>query len=128
MKRHLRSIISLVALAAVAGCGGPTEFRLDGPLRIRTADGTLRLQNRTAGTVYTFVMEREDAARIDWIPCSDPVTCEGLPPNVERSIPYGRISGYDRGDREAVVYWWSLRAKAGGGYEPHEIRNAIVRL
>ena len=125
---RLRHAASLLALAAVAACGGPTEFSLDGPLSIRTDDGTLRLQNRTAGTVFTFVIEREDAALVDWIPCSDPLACEGLAPNVERSIPYDEISGYDRGDREAIVYWWVLRAKAGGGFEAAEIRNEIVRL
>jgi hypothetical protein len=118
----------LAAGLALPGCSAPTGLVLDGPLAIRASGGALRLSNESGAPIYTVVVERESAALFDWAPCVDPAACDAIPANGERRVPYGEIAGYEDGEREAIVYWWHLEARAGGGFQPDEIRTAVVRL
>ena len=118
-----------VALAAMAAaCGGPTEFRLDGPLSIRADGRAVEMENTTGETVYTFVVERETAALIDWMPCTSPTECDGIEAGARARVGYDAIAGYEAGEREAIVYWWHLRPAAGGGFAPDQVRAEVVRL
>lgn len=124
-----RIVLPLLLLASLAGCGNPTaSLQLDGPLTVRAGARTLHLRNQTARPVYVFVVERESAAVIDWAACSNPDTCDGLAPGGERSVGYERIAGYESGDQEAILYWWHLEPRLGGGFTPDSIRAEVIRL
>ncbi|HEV2148802.1 MAG TPA: hypothetical protein VGR37_15465 [Longimicrobiaceae bacterium] len=126
--RPIRVHALVLALAVLPACISPTEFRLQGPLSIEAEGGSLQLGNHTRETVYTFVVERSSAALINWAPCTDPAQCDGIAPNQRRRIPYSRITGYEPGEHEAIVYWWHLEARRGGGFRPDRIRAEVVRL
>lgn len=114
--------------AALFACGGPTEFEIDGPMYVRASAESVTLHNRTSQPVYVFLVERESAALIDWAPCPNPDTCDGLAPGERRTIRYEQIAGYERGEKEALFYWWHLMRQPGGSWGPDEIRYEIIRL
>lgn len=124
---RLFRLLASVAVLLLAGCG-TTTFTLDGPLVIRNGAGEVELDNRTNAPVYTFVIERDAAARSMWGPCSNPATCDAISPGQERRIAYDDIAGYEPGADEAIVYWWHLVPAPGGGFAPDSIRSEVVRL
>lgn len=114
-----------MALGAV-GCSQPAETSSE-QLRAQASSFTLTLQNLGSTTVYTFVVEREYAARINWAPCADPTHCTGLEPGASTALPFSQIGGYSAGAREAVVYHWHLIPQ-GGVFLPDTIRALVVTL
>ena len=115
-------ILACGAFACADGAGPSDELQVDAiPPR-------LILANESSATVYVVVIERNSLAVVDWIPCIDPVMCPGIQPGADSIIRYDRITGYDSGEDEAVVYWWHLVPRSGGGYQPDEIRQVIVEL
>jgi len=115
-------------IGTLAACRDATGPRSD----VLTVDagpvpGVLRLQNRTGEPVYYFVVERETLAVIDFLLCTDP-SCPSVPPHGEVKLPYGRITGYHERAKEAVMFHWHLRAKAGGGFVADSVRTLVVRL
>ena len=122
-----RFIALLLLLAGISGCEN-SPFMVDGPLTIVVRDRALEVVNRTDEPVYLAVIERESSVLIDWFPCGDPQRCNGLPPGEKRIIPYEEITGYERGEREATLYWWHLEARSGGGFQPDSLRKEIIRL
>ncbi len=125
--RVTRLFAALLLTAGLAACESST-FVLDGPLAVRARDGALEVRNETDAPVYLMVIERESSAVVDWIPCRDPQTCDGLAPGEERTIRHDEIVGYEPGEREAVVHWWHLEPRQGGGFAPDSVRSEIVRL
>lgn len=125
--RLFRLLAPVAVLVLLAGCS-TTTFTLGGPLAIRTGAGEVQLDNRTNAPVYTFVIEREAAARTDWVACTNPATCDAIAPGQERRIAYDDIPGYETGDDEAIVYWWHLMPAPGGGFAPDSLRSEVVRL
>jgi hypothetical protein len=125
--RLLRLLASVLALVSFAACESST-FRREGALAIETGSNQVRLHNRTDAPVYTFVIEREAAARTDWGTCSNPNTCDGIDPGEHRTIGYDDIAGYGAGAKEAIVYWWHLIPNPGGGYSPDELHSEIIQL
>jgi hypothetical protein len=109
------------------GCSGGTGPD-GGPLRVRAVPPVLTLTNESPAVVYTMVIERNNLAVVDWIPCVDPVNCPGIRPGRDSTMPYSRITGYEPGEDEAIVYWWHLLPKAGGGFEVDEIRQVLIEL
>jgi hypothetical protein len=75
-----------------------------------------------------MVVERNSLAVVDWIPCVDPLACPGIRQGRDSTMLYSRITGYEAGEDEAIVYWWHLLPKAGGGFKVDEIRQVLVEL
>jgi hypothetical protein len=125
--RITRLIALLLLVAGLSGCE-TSPFMVDGPLTIVVRNRALEVVNRTDEPVYLTVIERESSNLIDWFPCLDPQKCEGLAPGEMRIIPYEEIVGYERGEREATLYWWHLEAKSGGGFQQDSLRKEIIRL
>lgn len=125
--RFVRSL--LLGLAGLLACSGPTEVRR-GPLLVRAATTArvLELTNLGAEHLYYFAVEREITAQINWAPCTDPERCEGVPPLSSVAFPYSEIAFYERGDAEAVVYWWRLVDGEDGVLEPDSIRALVITL
>jgi len=119
MKRHLVWWCLLV----VIGCNSPT-----GPLQVSARRPSVHLVNSSATPIYYFAVERESAALIDWIVCTDPPACATVPAHGLTVLPYDRIAGYTSGAREAIVYWWHLEPLGAGQFRADSVRTAVVRL
>jgi hypothetical protein len=74
------------------------------------------------------VVERSTAALILWGPCDEPSRCAHVPANSSVELQHSVITGYETGSSEAIVYWWHLTPKAGGGFRPESVRSVVVRL
>lgn len=126
--RTIRIFACALCATTLASCGTPSEVRTEGPIAIRARWNAVELRNRGSEPVYFFLIEMESEESIRWVPCTDPLTCDGLDPGEHRRIPYGTISGYDPGDVQAVLYWWHLRSQAGGGFQFENLGVARIRL
>ena len=127
--RRLMMLGALFASSLAGGCGGPTDARVyNGPVRVRVSAPELRLSNTTGEPIYFRVIEQEIATLIDWMPCIDPVACPGVAVGETRRVPYSQIVGYESGRKEAIVYWWHLASKPGGGYAMKQFTSVVIRL
>ena len=95
----------------------------------RAADGYLEVENHSSVTVYTFAADRDILPLIDWMPCVDPSTCDGIEPGTVRRTALGQILANDRRHAEIVVYHWRLVPDTSGpGYLVDAIRELIVKV
>lgn len=111
-----------LSVASLLACASPL-----GPVEARGGLAALAITNSSDLPVYHFVVERQTAALIDWIACTDP-SCPNVAPHTRKLVPYDQIAGYEAGDREAIVYWWHLEPLATGGFQADSIRALVVRL
>jgi hypothetical protein len=63
-----------------------------------------------------------------WSACTDPTRCRGVAPGGDTLLPYEAVSGYGPGAETALVYWWHLEPKLGGGFIPDTIRVETVHF
>lgn len=98
--------------------GNVTATRVDGGIAV--ANGTER------GVAYAV-----------WNPnflgllrlCSDPgPSCVRLKPGERIVVPIDSVVGWDAQAAEAVVYWWHVLPKSGGGYESGEVGRVTVSM
>lgn len=117
--------------ASVLACGDSMGPAVSSDLvTARAVDGYLEVENRSDATVYTFVADRDLLPVLDWIPCVDPATCDGIEPGTVRRTALGQVLANDRRNAEIVVYHWRLVPATGGGtgYQPDSIRQLIVSV
>jgi hypothetical protein len=135
MLRRLRAAASaalflppLVAGACGEGSASPTAPRRasDGVVMAVVGRDELWLLNRGSQTVYTFVVDQESLALIDWAPCVD-ARCSPIQPGAQRAVPIGGGSGLGRG-RKVVVNWWYAVPGPADGLVPGEIHSLVVQL
>ena len=62
-----------------------------------------------------------------WGPCPQLEQCT-VPPGGSVVIPYSKISMYEPGAREAVVYWWKLVPHGPGDDRLEESQSLVVAL
>lgn len=123
-------IFAMLCLSAVlTGCAeSPGPLDPSAPLSVSVASRSLRLENQDSRTIYYLVMTREMAMRVLWAQCTSPEQpCARLEPQATVEVPYTQIAGYDRGSREAIIYWYHLLER-DGGWQPGEIHSVRVRL
>ena len=129
---HLRRLIALVAFLSAPlamACREPVEARVyAGPLRVRVLSPEVQLNNTTSDPIYYKIIEQETATLIDWMPCTDPPSCDAVRVGETKAVPYSSIVGYKDGKTDAIVYWWHLAAKAGGGYTTKDLATIPIRL
>ncbi|HEX6371445.1 MAG TPA: hypothetical protein VF006_21180 [Longimicrobium sp.] len=124
-------ILALLCVSALlGGCAeSPGPLEPSAPLNVSVALRSLRLENQNSRTIYYLIMTSDMAARVLWAPCSSPEQpCARLEPQGVVQVPYSQISGYDRGSREAIIFWYHLLELEGGGWRADEIRSVRVRL
>lgn len=121
-------LLCAVLLLVGAGCSMFTESSARGSLEVEATGSVLLLTNHTEHPVYYLAFEREMLALALWAPCTDPQECPRVQPGEQISVSYESIGGYEPGKQEAVVFWYHLRPKAGGGFEPDSMRSVVVRL
>lgn len=112
----------------VLGCNDPVAVQGDA-LRVHRDGEALVLENRSSAPVYTFMAERGILARLDWVPCDDPATCDGIASGASRRVAFRDITGYTDVAREVVIYHWHLvPAATATGHAPDSIRSLIFRI
>lgn len=124
-------VLAMLCLSAVlAGCGeSPGPLGPSAPLNVAVESRSLLLKNENSRTIYYLIMTSDMAARALWAPCTSPEQpCARLEPNASVQVPYSQISGYERGSREAIIFWYHLLEQDGGGWRADEIRSVRVRL
>lgn len=126
------TLLALVGLAATA-CSSAFEVEDEG-LRVRAEDGAVSLRNGTGAAVFYFLVERNTAAVIDWIPCLDPETCARVDDGETLRIAHEEITGWEEGESEAILYWWHLVEReppippGEAAYRWDEIRSVEIEL
>jgi len=136
MLRRLRAAASaaLVLPLVIAACGDgssgiwPSAPRRegDGPVIALVGRDELWLVNQGKQTVYTFVVDQESLALLDWAACVD-ARCSPIQPGAQRAVPIGGDSGLPRGHK-AVVNWWYAVPGPADGLVPGEIHSYVVQL
>lgn len=124
-------VLTMLCLSALlAGCDArPGPLEPSAPLNVSVASRSIRLENQNSRTIYYLIMTADMAARALWAPCTSPEEpCARLEPNASVEVPYSQIAGYERGSREAIVFWWHLLEREGGGWTVDEVRSVRVRL
>lgn len=124
-----------LAAAALAAALLPSACADDGPLgpgetgvEVRGEGGAVRITNHLADHVYYFVVESEDAALVDWTPCTlHREACPHVHAGETIAIPYAELPGYEPGDDEAILHWWHL-ISGPEGLRPDEVRSIVFRL
>lgn len=127
--RPSRRLLVFAAALLVAGCCLVTGVDGEGGLTVRATGSRLELANRGDATVYYQLFEANTAALSLWGACDHPSQpCPRVAAGRTAMVPYDSISGYKPGADSAIVYWWHLLPKAGGGYRVDEVRSRRVPL
>lgn len=125
--RHSLSALVLTAAALTAGCDSPSGP--DGSeISVSAQRGVIALTNHGDEPVYYRLVERTALPAVSWVLCTRPESCAGVAPGETLRLPYERIAGYDRGDREALVMTHRLEAGPDGEYVTTGSRTRTVRL
>ena len=133
MRMITRSAASLclgTVLATAAACGeAPTGFTGDEGVEVRGSLGIARITNERGRRIYYFLIERRDSARILWGPCTEDLdSCPHVDPGQTLALPYSAIVGFDPGDEQAVLHWWHLAPRVGGGLQVDRLRSIVFSL
>ncbi len=92
-----------------------------------TSEG-IDLLNHSDKVLYTFAADLDTLEIMqNFAPCSEPETCEGIPPGDARITPFEEIRGWSLQTRDVVVLHWFL-VPDGEGFKPDTIRGLRLRL
>jgi hypothetical protein len=130
MRRFSSAAILVAALAACnpfengpASATGP-----DGALTARQTVPGVELVNRTTVKTFQFLVEKETASLIDWVPCTvEGPACTAVPSLGTITVPWEEVSGWTPEAREILVYYWYV---IGTGPIPmaDSIRSFVLTL
>ena len=123
----MKATLGGTVLLVILGCTDPTG-PIPGSLWVQAIPPALQLTNQSPAPVYSFVIESQTAALVNWAPCADPSRCSGLAPGGSLHLPYTDIAGYTPGARQAIVYWWHLVPSDGPGFRTDSIRAVMIGL
>ena len=136
-------LVTLSAAAAAAACAAPstpddrsatpagTTTIAAGSVTVVAGDGAIEIRNGTERPIFTFAVERTTATLIDWAPCLPlpNVRCAGgVDAGQTLHVPYQSINGYDPGEKEAIVYWWTPVSDAAGNWRAENMQSVVVKL
>lgn len=133
MRRIPRPLgVAAAALAAallLSACADDAATRPDETgVVVRGQGGAVRITNLLADPVYYFGVEREDAAALNWTPCTlHREVCPHVDAGETVAIPYAELPGHDPGDDEGILFWWHL-VSGSEGLRPDEVRSIVFRL
>jgi hypothetical protein len=119
-RRHY--LLGAVALVLACSAAGPTEVSYEttpqgiqaGYVTVTATSAGLKLTNQTEKPVYTFAVERNTSALVDWVPCTYFGNCgDGLAPGATTTIPWEKVVGWKPEAREYVVSWYHVEIISG---------------
>ena len=122
---RFRGCLIAVALA-VSACDSVSDPESGGGVIVRADENGLVVRNLTGATIYTFAVDRNTAAVINWVRCTDPRTCDGIRPRRSALLPATQIMGWEE-SKDILLVWWQLQPAPGGGYSPGTSGVMIVR-
>lgn len=131
--RHVATALLALLGTLGAGCSSGRSTGLDeDPLVVtKVADSEeLVIRNESAQPIFTYVVDRAQAARINWAPCADVSRCPPpLGPGESQRVPWPAPDSLSTaGERAAIVYWWRP-TPAGVMYASHtDIESIVVPL
>jgi hypothetical protein len=109
----------------IAGCAllDETGEPQDG-IRVHSAGRSIVFSNGSAERVYYFLVGRELATVIDWLPHLDEELSVG--PGESREIPLDTIPMAEA-ETELIAYWWAA-VESDGKRAPGPVRTTIVPI
>lgn len=130
MIRRLRSAATAALFLPpllVGACRSATEPAPErsGPLFAVVGRDELWLLNRGDRPVYTFVIDAERLALVNWAPCVAAPDCRPIQPGAQQSFPFERE--YLRAGHQATVHWW-YAVPGPEGPRPGTIHSFVVQL
>lgn len=124
MERLWLSLLAL--LTGSIACGNPTSVTQD-QFTIQATGREVVLSNTAAQSTFYLVVERETASLINFAACVGQTQCRSVAPDSSVKIPYGEITGYHAGSKEAVVYWWRA-VRSSTGLRADSVRSTVTEL
>ena len=124
MGRRWLSLLAL--LTGSIACGNPTSVTQD-QFTIQATGREVVLGNTAAQATFYLVVERETAGLINFAACVGQPQCRSVDPDSSVKIPYGEITGYHAGSKEAVVYWWRA-VGSSTGLRADSVRSTVTKL
>ena len=118
-------LIALGLACVVLGCHDPTGYSVAESVAARTDQSAVELHNGRSAAIYFFIVDRQEAALINWAPCGDPQHCPRVAANRTVVVPGSEVFGWDTSD-QVIVYWWHLIPAGDRRYEPDTIRALVV--
>jgi hypothetical protein len=123
---ELRSLSVLALLTGSLACGNPTSVTQE-QFTIQATGREVVLSNSAAQATFYLVVERETAGLIDFAACVGQPQCQRVGPDASVRIPYGEITGYRAGSKEAIVYWWRA-VGSSTGLRADSVRSTVTGL
>lgn len=121
-------LLTIVLLFLIAGCrDNPTQPPVQaGDVVIQADEPFVTITNNSSKPLFTFIVGKNLAALLDWVPCVDADECPPIPPNSTAKKAY-TANNIDASETEALVYWWHVVVVDG---EPGhtEIQQAQIRV
>lgn len=124
------SVLAMAVALLAAGCGGgdrpappsrpappPPDPGATGVLHVSSIPGGVLLENTDSVTVYVAVYDARVLPFIEWAPCTDPATCDGIPPGGRRTETLG-----DDVSDTVMIFWWRLVPAGEGRLTPDTVR------
>jgi hypothetical protein len=122
----LRWLSLLALLTGSLACGNPASVTQD-QFTIQATGREVVLSNTAAQPTFYLVVERETASLIDFVACVGQPQCRSVDPGSSVKIPYGEITGYRAGSKEAIVYWWRA-VQSSTGLRADSVRSTVTEL
>jgi hypothetical protein len=122
----LRSLSLLALLSGSLACGNPTSVTQD-EFTIQATGREVVLSSTAAQPTFYLVVERETASLINFAACVGQPQCRSVDRDSSVRIPYGEITGYHAGSKEAVVYWWRA-VGSSTGLRADSVRSTVTGL
>ena len=122
----LRWLLVLALLSGSLACGNPTSVTQD-QFTIQATGREVVLSNTALQSTFYLVVERETAGLINFATCVGQLPCRSVDPDSSVRIPYGEITGYHTGSKEAVVYWWRA-VQSPTGLRADSVRSTVTKL
>jgi hypothetical protein len=122
MRRRLLLLASLSLLLPSVSCDEPTAP--DG-LRITAGDQRIRLENTGDEPIYTFALDMEMLALVDWMPCVSE-SCGRILPGATRTLTYQQLASAP--GRLVRVYYWRELPSVGPMPQPGPVSSREFRL
>jgi hypothetical protein len=101
---RIRPTAAALAIVVLGACSGST-LPADGSVQARAAgNATLAVTNDGDAPILVLAVDPTELMIV--APCL-PDTCPRLEPGATLRISYADIAGYQAGDRQASVLWWT---------------------
>ena len=86
----------------------------------------LTIINQTDRPIYTFAVNAETLALLDWVPCTGGANCPALAQGARRDVPWADVYWYAANTKQYSVYWWNVTVQPDGTARADNMHNVTV--